>query len=200
MRRLTSGAHPRSRGENAMSAYTPGYRRGSSPLTRGKRTGVRSSGFISGLIPAHAGKTRRPVPHLSARGAHPRSRGENLVAYLSLYVGWGSSPLTRGKLRHELVQEPDDRLIPAHAGKTQKRYPVESNLRAHPRSRGENNRLPVYVWRSRGSSPLTRGKQSIDPKCVFGHGLIPAHAGKTLPQVLSQVGVGAHPRSRGENR
>mgnify|MGYP007021025006 CR=1 FL=1 len=54
-----SRAHPRSRGENG---YTPGrdvFHFGSSPLTRGKRRRVRSWCWRPGLIPAHAGKTRR---------------------------------------------------------------------------------------------------------------------------------------------
>ena len=34
---------------------------------------------------------------------------------------------------------------------------------------------------------------------VRGHGLIPAHAGKTVEVVVSFSGSPAHPRSRGEN-
>ena len=51
------GAHPRSRGENALKAWfalTPG---GSSPLTRGKRALSTKDVLCFGLIPAHAGKT-----------------------------------------------------------------------------------------------------------------------------------------------
>ena len=55
--RINSGAHPRSRGENAILHGVPWVREGSSPLTRGKPTftAVRTMG--AGLIPAHAGKT-----------------------------------------------------------------------------------------------------------------------------------------------
>ena len=51
-------AHPRSRGEN--SFYPPVKRPpcGSSPLTRGKLQPSRVRSYASGLIPAHAGKTR----------------------------------------------------------------------------------------------------------------------------------------------
>ena len=52
------GAHPRSRGENSQWKQAVLAYPGSSPLTRGKpRTGI-EPGFITGLIPAHAGKTR----------------------------------------------------------------------------------------------------------------------------------------------
>ena len=51
------GAHPRSRGENIPCASATCDARGSSPLTRGKRTGNREQGITPRLIPAHAGKT-----------------------------------------------------------------------------------------------------------------------------------------------
>ena len=50
-------------------------------------------------------------------------------------------------------------LIPAHAGKT----PSTGACRGR--------------WR--GSSPLTRGKQSLETNGQYRPGLIPAHAGKT---------------------
>ena len=52
-----SGAHPRSRGENAASVGIACTRPGSSPLTRGKRNIKANAVKRSGLIPAHAGKT-----------------------------------------------------------------------------------------------------------------------------------------------
>ena len=53
------GAHPRSRGENGSARYAHRRRGGSSPLTRGKRAGMYRRSGSRGLIPAHAGKTRR---------------------------------------------------------------------------------------------------------------------------------------------
>ena len=51
-------AHPRSRGENKPVWPDMSEAEGSSPLTRGKLRQSRASGLASGLIPAHAGKTR----------------------------------------------------------------------------------------------------------------------------------------------
>ena len=51
-------AHPRSRGENLWETLPNGGRRGSSPLTRGKRKQRAARRVLRGLIPAHAGKTR----------------------------------------------------------------------------------------------------------------------------------------------
>ena len=51
------GAHPRSRGENVHLPGSARARRGSSPLTRGKRSELVGPQAVPGLIPAHAGKT-----------------------------------------------------------------------------------------------------------------------------------------------
>ena len=54
--------------------------------------------------------------------------------------------------------------------------------------------------RPAGSSPLTRGKQALGGVQDAQGGLIPAHAGKTAISVSLPDQIGAHPRSRGENR
>ena len=111
-------AHPRSRGENGVPPQPGGQPPGSSPLTRGKL--LHGAGHVvqAGLIPAHAGKTRRRQRRRRAEGAHPRSRGENHGAYYGTSGVPGSSPLTRGKPRMRDRATPDRGLIPAHAGKT----------------------------------------------------------------------------------
>ena len=50
-------AHPRSRGENQISAHLQRAYNGSSPLTRGKREHGADAPRRERLIPAHAGKT-----------------------------------------------------------------------------------------------------------------------------------------------
>ena len=71
-------AHPRSRGENSSTRSCPSYRRGSSPLTRGKLPRELVDIVPERLIPAHAGKTVVYCLPSSAVAAHPRSRGENM--------------------------------------------------------------------------------------------------------------------------
>ena len=111
--------------------------------------------------------------------AHPRSRGENLpVPSVEVAVSW---------------------LIPAHAGKTCGRTGARTRARAHPRSRGENGSTALPYSSTRGSSPLTRGKPQARCEGQRGHGLIPAHAGKTLEGLQARHMRWAHPRSRGEN-
>ena len=176
---MSTGAHPRSRGENTVAALIGALTPGSSPLTRGKRTGPEACHHQARLIPAHAGKTTSHGAWGRRGWAHPRSRGEN-----------------RNTSEAEGVLE---RLIPAHAGKTDDCAGAGHLLGAHPRSRGENRNDSVRALGVAGSSPLTRGKRigSDDLQAVLG--LIPAHAGKTELTVLVYDDQRAHPRSRGEN-
>ena len=90
-------AHPRSRGENLVSAVQVGNAGGSSPLTRGKRAGHGRGPGPEGLIPAHAGKTGCRLARGIGARAHPRSRGENGEKWDTSTPNVGSSPLTRGK-------------------------------------------------------------------------------------------------------
>ena len=156
--------------------------------------------YCNGLIPAHAGKTPRTRRACSATWAHPRSRGENEAARQP--HGWetGSSPLTRGKRLRGRPRHRYRRLIPAHAGKTASTSTSTTSTRAHPRSRGENQRIKSVAASVTGSSPLTRGKRILTRVRSYADGLIPAHAGKTSCVFASVSIMRAHPRSRGENR
>ena len=152
-----------------------------------------------GLIPAHAGKTRRCIPVPGRRSAHPRSRGENSARLWNPARGRGSSPLTRGKHAAARLQVAREGLIPAHAGKTRQWSSCRCCPRAHPRSRGENGLRSRLDLAPVGSSPLTRGKQLTSHIARVRRGLIPAHAGKTVAQGDDVLIGPAHPRSRGEN-
>ena len=57
------------------------------------------------------------------------------------------------------------RLIPAHAGKTDRTSRATASARAHPRSRGENEIARAEDVNANGSSPLTRGKHFLT--CAF---------------------------------
>ena len=195
----TLSAHPRSRGENDAYGQLHARPLGSSPLTRGKRCLSRRRSGQYRLIPAHAGKTEVFGLFVGALGAHPRSRGENPPAVAWRVWSDGSSPLTRGKHQYLGWYEYDERLIPAHAGKTSRGPLTGRAVTAHPRSRGENYTRARRTLPTGGSSPLTRGKRAAcqDQRSVFG--LIPAHAGKTRGSSPSRCSSRAHPRSRGEN-
>ena len=198
-RTQTGGAHPRSRGENADAIDDGAVTVGSSPLTRGKPEISLRNDDVSGLIPAHAGKT--PSAQSAARRirAHPRSRGENGTLAIQDLCATGSSPLTRGKHTRRRRRRVRVGLIPAHAGKTRSMPPRWRRSWAHPRSRGENDAAFAGIVGFLGSSPLTRGKLADDRGAAIIERLIPAHAGKTSSTVGALICAPAHPRSRGEN-
>ena len=193
------GAHPRSRGENAIPLGVPFTTAGSSPLTRGKPSSRCAAPLTVGLIPAHAGKTPQTHPGGRCSQAHPRSRGENFTCLATTVVSSGSSPLTRGKLHLLGNDRRIIRLIPAHAGKTRSARGSKPNRWAHPRSRGENQGENIVNLSKQGSSPLTRGKPHGLGQVLPDRGLIPAHAGKTSACRGFRGAAAAHPRSRGEN-
>ena len=172
---------------------------GSSPLTRGKRLPAFARFVRPGLIPAHAGKTRRGFGWIGCDGAHPRSRGENFSRLVMQNSPSGSSPLTRGKQGRCSSRCSQCGLIPAHAGKTRSCPQAWRWSGAHPRSRGENHLAACLLCGVMGSSPLTRGKPLRVPRTKKHQGLIPAHAGKTESARSLRIRRGAHPHSRGEN-
>ena len=174
-----SAAHPRSRGENMPRKIDHKRISGSSPLTRGKLGRFAVWRFAGRLIPAHAGKTSECSVSVRRCPAHPRSRGENPGRTEVGASSLGSSPLTRGKRLLVLVGAVVERLIPAHAGKTDRAAPFWELHGAHPRSRGENGPWTDPGPRLGGSSPLTRGKRELSRDRLASWRLIPAHAGKT---------------------
>ena len=131
--------------------------------------------------------------------AHPRSRGENEAARRPAFRRLGSSPLARGKRTHATSAPMASGLIPARAGKTRRARAQHSWVRAHPRSRGENDCQAFAGLVMVGSSPLARGKPRNPSTLTWYHRLIPARAGKTCARISLQSARRAHPRSRGEN-
>ena len=157
----TQPAHPRSRGEHQSLELVLGFGEGSSPLTRGALPSKIFSGVLCGLIPAHAGSTWI-VSALSFHApAHPRSRGEHPRFWLHQLARTGSSPLTRGAQTGVRVCRQGDGLIPAHAGSTSDNDREIRPLGAHPRSRGEHAEERPGIVAGAGSSPLTRGAQTM---------------------------------------
>ena len=134
----------------------------------------------------------------TARLAHPRSRGENVIDSCPLTSRTGSSPLALGKHAGRNAADARQRLIPTHARKT---FPLPSCAHSggpHPRSRGENctraAKLPVIT----GSSPLTRGKHHGTDSRRPRRRLIPTHARKTWGKRCGASRKRAHPRRPGK--
>ena len=172
---------------------------GSSPRVRGKLYRCGPGPACPRLIPARAGKTRRPCGPRASRRAHPRACGENAAATAARNVSQGSSPRVRGKRRIGRIPARPVRLIPARAGKTRLRAWTASSTPAHPRACGENCPIHGADVPCRGSSPRVRGKLGVDHDPPPRERLIPARAGKTLVGLAFGFDSRAHPRACGEN-
>ena len=151
-------AHPRACGENVLGGRFRFGDMGSSPRMRGKPPPPALSSPRPGLIPAHAGKTRRRLARPLECRAHPRACGENSVPVEKSCISGGSSPRMRGKLQCDRSRLTSAGLIPAHAGKTDSLHSTAIRRPAHPRACGENMALYARPVLSVGSSPRMRGK------------------------------------------
>ena len=77
---LPSAAHPRLRGEHGVGFDVFPETLGSSPPTRGARSGDAGGFLYRGLIPAYAGSTILVAGSTVTSRAHPRLRGEHAFA------------------------------------------------------------------------------------------------------------------------
>ena len=172
---------------------------GSSPLARGpqKPIGLRHS--VGGLIPARAGTTPCLQTKSWRKWAHPRSRGDHILAPDIAGCPTGSSPLARGPrvVMFSCLNVPG--LIPARAGTTSPRSPWTLSSGAHPRSRGDHETPNGLNTTDKGSSPLARGTSDRNNDVIAEPRLIPARAGNIAVAQTTAHAQAAHPRSRGEH-
>ena len=183
-RNSCSSAHPRVCGENETPVPKAGKLAGSSPRVRGKPRPTQEPIVTQRLIPACAGKTTRSSSASRSDRAHPRVCGENHDPIHLDHAHGGSSPRVRGKRTLRPGRLRRRGLIPACAGKTNRRVLSILQGSAHPRVCGENviaDNLPVNTT---GSSPRVRGKLQEAAQRAGVTGLIPACAGKTRRVLL----------------
>ena len=183
---------------------------GSSPLARGGPHRHRRSRLGVGLIPARAGRTSMRSSSVHSSGAHPRSRGADLVRRDVETQRQGSSPLARGGPPPGSCGSSGRGLIPARAGQTSSAWAYPGRRRAHPRSRGADAGIRFTYRLPRGSSPLARGGRHQRCHARRKQGLIPARAGRTLEvprgtirasgsSPLARGGLRGRPRRRGRD-
>ena len=116
----TTTDHPRACGANGDWETFCRTVTGSSPRMRGKLRLCGGDCRVRRIIPAHAGQTDRPHVHLLVRPDHPRACGANSAFCFLASASFGSSPRMRGKLHRHRDGHPLHRIIPAHAGQTNK--------------------------------------------------------------------------------
>ena len=130
---------------------------------------------------------------------HPRACGENDAYRTHDSKIQGSPPRMRGKLPTSDCKSVDNRITPAHAGKTYLLGADPCSIRDHPRACGENSLKVSTRQHRRGSPPRMRGKPHGRPNPKATVRITPAHAGKTNCGNDSTCGLQDHPRACGEN-
>ena len=190
--------HPRTRGEKFGIVIEKFVYRGSPPHTRGKGSAHLFHQPVSGITPAHAGKSCKRIRRRNSGRDHPRTRGEKHGHQYQGTRKMGSPPHTRGKGTSSRVRSLTLRITPAHAGKSTKQTKMQQLVKDHPRTRGEKSSYLSPHQRTAGSPPHTRGKVLSRSTTAVISGITPAHAGKSLPCDGINVDKRDHPRTRGE--
>ena len=109
--------HPRTCGEKQAERGSIETRRGSPPHMRGKAGFLRASSFLTGITPAHAGKRHGMIFFSLLAMDHPRTCGEKTRDDFFQFVGNGSPPHMRGKVKLSSITGYLGGITPAHAGK-----------------------------------------------------------------------------------
>ena len=111
----------------------------------------------------------------------------------------GSSPLTRGTPNTPVSSASSPGIIPAYTGNTPPRLCGWSSEADHPRLRGEHFSLLFPSDFRIGSSPLMRGTRQHSTVSSPSPRIIPAYAGNTRHNAITQSRNRDHPRLRGEH-
>ena len=106
----------------------------------------------------------------------------------------------RGKVpskRNNIIQQ---RITPAHAGKSSSSSLQSISFKDHPRSCGEKQNIDPPSVKFIGSPPLMRGKALDENSDCHATRITPAHVGKRWGTDWKTFLVKDHPRSCGEKR
>ena len=192
--------HPRVCGEKRNMSTSMVAALGSPPRVRGKVTYPKTSGTITGITPACAGKSGSITAARPYIQDHPRVCGEKIFTFFIHLSFLGSPPRVRGKEKFTKRKTALYRITPACAGKSLFRISCSSSARDHPRVCGEKLAVWATFFGLTGSPPRVRGKAIF--LLLFHHfeGITPACAGKR-GQGGDQGRCGRdHPRVCGEKK
>ena len=153
---------------------------------------------IYGITPAHAGKRWCLSGWSAPPEDHPRTCGEKASAPGAATPFVGSPPHMRGKVLAALMPTNALGITPAHAGKSRSCRFAFIALRDHPRTCGEKAAFQRLHLQRLGSPPHMRGKEIDAFGFPRGHGITPAHAGKSYRSAFPGTMFRDHPRTCGE--
>ena len=131
-------------------------------------------------------------------GDHPRACGEKYIKNFMGYSTLGSPPRMRGKVNDYTMYVVEDRITPAHAGKSRSRPFGWSQTWDHPRACGEKGCLFHKALHLGGSPPRMRGKGRALLRALTVGRITPAHAGKSERAHDWRAEPEDHPRACGE--
>ena len=198
--RRRGGEQPRSRGDDPDEALPTGWVEGTAPLARGRRAGPEVRRHGKGNSPARAGTTTPSTSSTRTAGEQPRSRGDDVFAFVSETFAAGTAPLARG--RPFLTTRPSELRgnSPARAGTTSSGMARTAATPEQPRSRGDDTGHRGTSPSGRGTAPLARGRPHLGDARNLGAGNSPARAGTTAGAGESDGPAWEQPRSRGDDR
>ena len=164
---IISSDHPRACGANLIVFGVVHTHLGSSPRMRGKLEVKEFKSTATRIIPAHAGQTSTLGMTVVRPSDHPRACGANFATLVGSQLQNGSSPRMRGKRRFSRSTRRDGRIIPAHAGQTEKSHQKQWFAPDHPRACGANLPPMPAIPIAAGSSPRMRGKLTLTSSTVM---------------------------------
>ena len=118
--------HPRLCGEKPVDHGDSVHSRGSPPPMRGKVLQCGICGRKVGITPAYAGKSRRRLFRGERCEDHPRLCGEKEADVQFLWHPLGSPPPMRGKALRQRDYRSRERITPAYAGKSSKKFDLSN--------------------------------------------------------------------------
>ena len=193
--RRRASPSPSGAGRRAACARPPPPR----PAATDGRPPPRPRATCRGFIPARTGNTTRTTLARKFGPVHPRVNGEHLSGGSMTAHVIGSSPRTRGTLRHPLLQRGQGRFIPGYTGNTKFSEEFEWPVTVHPRVHGEHSISAHARAPKAGSSPRTRGTRLGARAAVVHRRFIPAYTGNTRCSRTPGRSASVHPRVHGEH-
>ena len=137
--RAHSRDHPRTCGEKACLSAIASHASGSPPHMRGKVAGGSGKTLLTGITPAHAGKSLNQLLILGISWDHPRTCGEKKCHAVHRTLVQGSPPHMRGKGGTYHTMGRGLGITPAHAGKSVLPLIDPDHRGDHPRTCGEKS-------------------------------------------------------------
>ncbi len=131
------------------------------------------------FIPALTGNTYIQAGLFGNNAVYPRTHGEHVKRYASLFRVNGLSPHSRGTQMSYQCAGQQGRFIPALTGNTHVEIYVPIYLPVYPRTHGEHNRWIFRIYCAPGLSPHSRGTRKYKSFFSNINRFIPALTGNT---------------------